>query len=80
MKKVMYAVKGADGQVFNTASYNEAKADGNEIIATAYETIEEEYVKIANEMLIKARRKAQGRGLTKPLPYDIISITNEKER
>ena len=34
MKKVMYAVKGADGQVFKTA----------------------------NEMLIKARRKAQGRG------------------
>ena len=62
MKKVMYAVKGADGQVFKTAFYNEAKADGNEIITTTYETIEEEYVKIANEMLIKARRKAQGRG------------------
>ena len=62
MKKVMYTVKGADGQVFKTVSYNEAKADGNEIIATTYETIEEEYVKIANEMLIKARRKAQGRG------------------
>ena len=62
MKKVMYAVKGTDGQVFKTASYNEAQADGNEIIATTYETIEEEYVKIANEMLIKARRKAQGRG------------------
>ena len=62
MKKVMYAVKGADGQVFKTASYNEAKADGNEIIATTYETIEEEYVKTANEMLIKARRRAHGRG------------------
>ena len=62
MKKVVYEVKGADGQVFKTASYNEAKAEGNEIVATLYETIEEEYVKVANEALIKARRKAQGRG------------------
>lgn len=57
MVAVVYKTK-----IGETKSYNEAKTNGNEIIATVYKTIEEEYIKTANEMLIKARRKAQGRG------------------
>ena len=59
MSKVMYSIESADGKVFESASYNDTRVNGNRIIKTYLidDTPESEATKAARERY--QRKRAQ---------------------
>ena len=59
MRKVMYSIETADGKIFESASYNDTRVNGNRIIKTYLidDTPESDAIKAARERY--QRKKAR---------------------